>query len=268
MPVARWVASLVNSRQHIGMKLIYIFLVLCLCPSAFSQNTDSASYDKVIVEPSYVVKDSDNNKQYSRYYPDRRKKWGGTVSLGVGKPEFNEYTTAVSAGADFATTYDSGKDLLYDLNINFKRNFSALSLGLNIGVSFAKVGSKEDTPDLDITLNPLRLGLVAALDNVFKKNPYIVPYIGAGIQTIKYEEENKTTELSEKETSGMSQYINGGLMFQIDWIDRETGLESFYEAGLQNTFIYLDFINYMSAEEKNKPNLEAAILSAGIRVEY
>lgn len=241
-----------------------VLLALFIPYMAYGQEINN----KVTVEPSYSVSSKGNDKEFSRYYPERRKQWGGTVSLGVGKPEFNDYSTSISSNADFASTYDSEKDLFFDLNITFKRNYSALSLGLNIGVSYAKIGSQVETPDLSVEFTPIRLGFVAALDNVFKKNPYIVPYVGVGAQAIKYNERDKTNDVEQDDTSSISYYVNGGLMFQLDWLHREAGLEGFYESGLQNTFIYIDAINYIGAEEMNSPNLEATLISAGIRIEY
>jgi len=241
-------------------RLYFISLLLFLAPQLWA--------DQVTIEPSNVVDDIEDRDQYAHYYSERRQRWGAIVSIGVGKPDFTNFNTGISGNAEFDEFYESNKDLLYDLNIVIKRNFKVLSLGLNLGAGYAKLSAKDDNIKTKLSLTPYRAGLVIALDNLWKKNPYVVPYIGGGAQMIKYKEEDKINETSESETSSLSYYYTGGLMFQLDWLDRGDSFESFFEAGIQNTFLFVEATKYIETDEVDEPNLGATVYSAGLKLEF
>ena len=113
-----------------------------------------------------------------------------------------------------------------------------------------------------------RLGLTLALDNIWSRNPYIVPYIGGGAYMIKYSEKDPGLGVSVDDTTSMSFYFKGGLMLQLDWIDSSSGFESFYESGIQNTFLFIEATKYTESDKAGEPNLGAMIISAGLKLEF
>ncbi len=222
--------------------------------------------ETIIVEPSTAVRiDYKSNKAIIVPYSERRLEWGKFVGLSAGK----------SAPEDFSSdylndTYDSiyGGDssLGIELHMNFKRNYSALSLGLEINIGNYKKTSDTDLIDSSLDVTFIKIGTQLAFDNLFKNQSYVVPYFSGGIYQILYKEEQ--SGVSNNGTTQVSFYGSGGLMFDIDWLDPLSARDAYFESGIENTFLFAE-ATYMSEPTSDKdPNFSGLDVKAGLKTEF
>ncbi len=228
--------------------------------------------NKVIVEPRNIIPISSNsNKMEMVPYRARRKNWGVIWGLSYGLFQPNDYVLDQQA-----VTYeevDASSIGLISLELAFKYNFSAMSLGLFTSLGYFK---SELTNTLtgavsDLTFIPLKIGAFIELDTLFSE-PYIVPYGHAGVYASQYSEESEFTSVDG--SSFLAYYMTAGLMFQLDWIDDLAARVAYQDGGIENTFLFAE-VNYMSsslvdideAAEKD-PDLSSLYYSAGVKLEF
>lgn len=204
-------------------------------------------------------------------YKERRKRHGFSVGL----------TTENVYMPDYASIYD-GK--LYEelwgqedismpqLSANYKFNFILGSI--NIGAAYAQ-GSILDDRSLDqrtIQLEKKSANFQFLFDNLMSE-PYIVPYAGLSVYDFNINEYVKlgTTGVEEShnfETEYGSAYTVGFLI-QLNWLEKESAKNAYFENGLQNTFLDIYWTQYENPNQDPDPNTQSDFnWGAGLRIEF
>lgn len=200
-------------------------------------------------------------------YKVRRNNWGSSFSVGYVMYSPTSYNSdyADLSLISFENLYGDGG--IIELSYNYKLNFSLGSLGAEAAYGFYNKDS-DDTSfgSLNLNLQQIRLGLRFVLDN-FGYEPVIAPYAGAGVYAMIFKETNAGDSFGGQTDPAL--YVYGGLMFQLDWIDKDAAVEAYSEGGIENTFVYLEGRQYMASSTAQDPDFSTDIsVSAGMTVEF
>lgn len=223
--------------------------------------------DWVIVEPSKFVPSDVSTTVSLIPYKLRREDWGLLVSGGGSNFTPINYEPNFLQGG-FDDVYEPGGFGAIDFQFSVKYNFSLGSLSLDLGVGTYQAISVN--PDLDSRLSvmPIRIGASYYMDNLFFE-PYVVPYVSGGGYVMNYREELTNTGTSFNGFTQIAPYAAAGLQFQIDWIDQLTATNAFAEAGIENTFLFVEGRKYFASQNPADPDFETDIfVLAGLRVEF
>lgn len=200
-------------------------------------------------------------------YKIRRPRWG--TSFGINYVMFNptQYASdyASTSLIDFENLYGGGG--LIEVAFAYKLNFSLGSLGLEGGYGFY-TNSADDTSfgELDLSLQQMRLGVRYVMD-AFAYEPIIAPYVGAGAYMTIYKETNGTDSFNGQ--TDPAPYYYGGLLFQMNWLDKSAAVEAYSEGGIENTFLFIEGRQYMASSTAQDPDFSTDInLSAGLSLEF
>ncbi|MGE0526339.1 MAG: hypothetical protein AB7P49_04690 [Bdellovibrionales bacterium] len=219
----------------------------------------------VTVEPLNVMNTEVDGEYRLVPYRERRPKWGGTASLGYSSFEPVYYEPNFVA-VDFSDVYSTPETPLLEIQLSFKRNLSFGSLGLEFGAGMYE--NQSDAPDLGesvLTLYPIRLGLVFALD-ALRPEPWVVPYVSAGGYLIFYREELENSSFNGN--SLIAPYVHGGAAFMLDWIDRVAARIAYSDSGIEATYVFAEARIQMATEAVNEPEFSTDFSrAAGHRLE-
>ncbi|MCB0364247.1 MAG: hypothetical protein H6624_14105 [Bdellovibrionaceae bacterium] len=219
----------------------------------------------VVVEPTNVVPISRSGEFKLLPYKDRRRKWGKTFSISYSMFAPVYYEPNFYA-VNFEEIYTSDDIPLIELNFSWKRNYGFGSLGIEFGLGIYE--NESDVVELPSRLKiyPIRLGAVFAMDNLFEE-PLFVPYISGGAYTVHYAE-----EVASSSVNGFTQasfYVAGGLMMQLNWIDKQAALESYVDSGIENTYLFIEGRKFFASSATKDPDFETDLHgTAGFRVEF
>lgn len=243
--------------------------ILCVSFTSKAEEPDPerlARENKVYVEPSYISTTAVNGEYRLIPYAERRGRWGTTVGLSYESYEPREYEPNY-ANETYDGLYGSPSLPFIELQFTVKRNFSSGSLGLELGVAQFQNGSADKNfVDSELTLTPIRLGVVYALDNLGAE-PYWAPFVSAGAYIIMYKE-----VLGENSFNGNSQvapYFTGGIAFPLDWIDRRGARRAYEESGIERSYFVVDGRMLMASSSEQDPDFSSSFhWGAGLRVEF
>lgn len=204
------------------------------------------------------VKIEDDSKIFSQEdfslisYKERRSEFTHMISLSYSTYNPHKYTVDGREFVDFygnvTPFFESDFEIpLISFLYSLKWNSFIGSLSLDLGAGFYLNQSNID--DSKIYILPGKVGLTWAWDNIFSE-PYIVPYLSTGTMSFLYREvlpENSDqrndlhdqTGQQNESFQGMSFniYMSGGIRFQLDWLDGDGDKSSYFERGIENSFI-------------------------------
>jgi hypothetical protein len=233
--------------------------------NAFSDDSTPTESHKVTVEPSYVEVTKTEDLFHLMPYKDRRGKWGETVSIGYSSYEPKNFESNFVA-ADISQPYTKAETPLIEAQFVFKRNTTYGSIGAELGIGM--YSNTSDDPGIESTLEfkMYRLGANIALDTL-SPEPYIVPYASAGLYTVQYNE--TLGEVHHKGNTQVAPYLAGGLMFQLDWIDRRAARVSYEDSGTQSSFIFAEARTMLASSDESDPDYSSSVhWDAGLRIEF
>lgn len=224
----------------------------------------------VEVEPNNILP-ADLSSIYALVpYSVRRGRFGFEVGVSYSLYEPSDYVSSF-AGASletFETLYGSAQLPLVELYFNTKYNFVLGSIGIDIGYGMYKNDVAIDDYGSDITLNLqiIRAGGKFILDNLFFE-PFVAPYVGGGVYTVLFKESASANSFNGN--TQLAPYIMGGALFQLNWIDKTAAVESYTEAGIENTFLFAEVRQYMPSSAEEDPDFSTnPTLSIGLSLEF
>lgn len=194
-------------------------------------------------------------------YTQRRESVGGYAGVQAGSYFPETYQP------DFSTsTFEEyyGKDgILIEVVMGIKWNFALGSLAAQVSGGFYKVTN--DSAEATLDVYPITYGAMYALDNLFSE-PYIVPYGFAGGYTTIYEEQ--AGAFSVRGSTGIAPVFAGGLMFQLDWLDKDSADSGYLDYGLENTFLYLEVRKFLESTNPFPDFSTGFHFNGGMKVEF
>lgn len=220
-------------------------------------------FEWVEVEPSYVIPKEVGRGYELMPYSERRAEWGSLVGFSA------HFVTPVNYQPDqdigtFEDVYGSSVSPMFMIEYTNKRNYGWGSLGADVGVGILSAASSS-VVDTNLTLIFVELGGVISFDNLGNE-PYYVPYVGGGGYIAAYKEVQGSTSFNG--TTQVAPYALAGIAIQLDRIDKDAALESYLEAGIQNTFFFIEGRKYFQSTGQIDPNFETEFYAtAGFKME-
>lgn len=221
----------------------------------------------VYVEPTNISETSANGQYQLVPYRERRGRWGWLFSAGASSYQPLNYIAAFAPpSAGYRGVYGAPTAPMLELRVAYKRNFALGSLGLELaGGFFRNANSDPAFVGSTLTLVPARVGAIYSMD-VLAPEPYIVPYIAGGGYMEYYEESYNGVTVHG--TTALAPYVNGGLAFSLNWIDRYAARVAYEEEGIENSFLYIEVGKYFQSSNKKDPDFSDTYdFGAGFRVE-
>ena len=219
----------------------------------------------VEVEPTNLLPSDITGIYYLIPYRNRRDKWGQTVSVGYSSfTPINYEPNFITS--NFEDIYATADMPLIELQVTVKRNFALGSIGAEFGVGMYQNNSDSDLIESDIQLIPFRLGMNYSIDNLYHE-PFVVPYAMAGAYVVMYEE--NAASVAHGGNTQIAPYFGGGLLLQLNWVDREAARISYLESGIENTFIYLEMRRFIASSVVSDPDFSTGFdWGLGVRLEF
>jgi hypothetical protein len=233
-----------------------------------SEDGGSPHKGMVLVEPTNVLTTSTKGVYLLKPYAERRPRWGTTFGIGYSTYEPVHYEPNFAPTEHFGDVYLTPDVPTLEAQFTVKRNLSFGSLGMELAVGIYRNTSDIDTAIVDSTLTmyPVRLGAVFALD-VLASEPFIVPYVAGGLYTVEYREEQGSS--SHNGNTQVAPYVNGGLAFSLDWLDRRAARLAYEDSGIQSTYIFAEARKQFPSGDASDPDFENDIsFAGGVRVEF
>lgn len=219
----------------------------------------------VEVEPSNIVPSELTGSFYLVPYRIRRKTWGLSVSASYSTFEPSSYTPDALQVA-YSDVYNSAEIPLIELQMTVKYNMKLGALGFDIGIGSFKESSDTDLIESELSIMPIRFGASLIFDTLFIE-PYLVPYISGGAYTVNFKESYNS--VSVEGWTQAAPYVAAGLQFQLNWVDPISARESYVDAGIENTFLYLEGRKFFASTAAKDPDFETDMhVNGGLRVEF
>jgi len=220
----------------------------------------------VFVEPTNISTTEVNGEYPLIPYRERRPIWGLTASLGFSNYEPTSYDPNFSS-ATYGQVYSTPTMPLLELQIVVKRNFSLGSVGGEIAIGQYENGHSDPAiAESTLSLTPWRVGVAYALDN-YSNEPYVVPYVSAGLYSMIYKESLGGNSLNG--SSQIAPYFNFGAAFSLDWIDRKAARVSYNDSGIESSYLFLEGRTYVKSSNVRDHDFSSPIsVGGGVRVEF
>ncbi len=195
-------------------------------------------------------------------YRERRSTFGGFVGVQAGTYAPTNYQPDFSTQS-FKDYYGQGTSPLVELVFGAKLNVPVGSIGVQVQGGY--YSARKESTNAELLLQPVMVGGILALDAILPE-PVIVPYGIAGAYTVIYSE--KAGGLKVSGNSPVAPFIAGGVMFQLNWIDKDSADDAYQDYGLENTFLYAEARQFL-AGSGTVPNMATDVhYAGGLRVEF
>lgn len=255
-------------RRRLLSTTILALTVFCSLQS-FGQNSEDSEVDdpNALVEvrhSPYVYSAGDSSIVTLTPYLERRTNFGFYLGLGFSQyaPKFvsDQQTTQ---GQSNQYTESSGTSLT-ELSLSPKWNFPLGSIALDLGGGYYEKPALSGAPN-GITVSMYRAGLTLTLD-ALGSEPLVAPYFSGGVYEMNYNE--TLASGSSTATTAVAPYVGGGLLIQLNWIERDTSMTLYNDSGIENTFLYVEARDYLRGSTDDPDFSDQMAFGAGLKVEF
>lgn len=198
-------------------------------------------------------------------YRERRGKWSGIYAIEVTSILPQKFRSLIDTQS-YSDIFSEKKIPIPELILGVKYNLGigGLTADLSYGQGLIKVDKEEVTRSLNLTKQAVALGYV--MDSIFFE-PYFAPYVR--VQMYKYDYEETFADKKIKKTTTPASAATIGLLFQLNWLEKQLAYESLLNHELNNTFLDIFATQYNSSTDSNEPRLETGLdVGAGIKLEF
>lgn len=249
--------------------LIYLQLFLFVAIATFNSHSVFAQEFNGIVEVEEPI-------EVGTSYKERRGQHGFLVGVSY-KSYYPSNYLSMYDGLEIQEFFGSEPIRAPELMLSYKYNFSLGAIGLGLHYSSASDESDYEGNSRYLAFTAVEGNANFYLDNIFNE-PYVVPYIGVGLQQLEIKEQSADFDMKTAST-GLALTYRFGLQFQMNWMDRRTAEEGYRDLGLENTYIDVYAVSYSSggnvAEnpsdplDTEKPDLSSDMqLGVGLKLEF
>lgn len=220
----------------------------------------------VYVEPTHISKIKVDGEYRLDPYVKRRNDWGGSFGFGYSTYEPLNMEPSFS-NQPYNVVYGRASVGMLEARLGLKRNLAMGSLG---GELIVGTYSNQNSDNLygapKITLIPVHVGGSFYLDTL-NPEPWYVPYISGGAYMMIFREELSGNV--DRGNTMVAPYINGGIAFTLDWIDRHAARVSYESSRVQSSFVYVEARKYFASSEKKDPDFSNSVcFNLGVNVEF
>lgn len=216
-------------------------------------------------------------------YKERRKTNGFMFNFHAENLYLPDYISLIDLSNTTATTenqpriyetmFGQSDITLASIDLGYKFNFS---LGaLVFGASYGEGSLSDDRITFERVLKVQKQTVMVQyiLDTLFEE-PYVVPYVSFEYGNIVLSEKGKmlVTDVEEKE---ITQNVSGsnvlkiGMLFSLNWMDKDSAKEAYIANGLENTYFEIYMSQYVGGGNETSSNIDTdPNWGAGLRLEF
>jgi len=251
--------------MHLGLRQLLIVSVLFACGSVKAAETEPQSSPSGYPYSQSIEDDwKKNNPLIS--YRERRNTWGALVSVGYSNYSPEDYDPDFVVNQNYGDFYGELDQPMIEGRVSAKFNISIFSLSADLTIGHLQNNGKFGST---LSLTPVQAGGTLALDGIFGE-PYLVPYISAGLYSVFYRETLASQKVEGRTTP--APYYATGLRLQLDWIDQSASDQSLMDYGLENTFVFAEGRHFAPSGDL-VPDVSSSddtpyMINAGLCVEF
>lgn len=241
--------------------LYFVFLIsgVFLCSPELAFGSTQAEHANQLIEVEY-------EPDLDLAYADRRGPRSILFSIRYEDYKPEDYFSQIDTSS-YASNYGEKAMPLVGFSLAWKRNFSALSIGVDPSIAFGRVDGKDGLGfSRSLSLTRYGLGLSVFLDTLTKE-PWIVPYGEVQPFVFSWTEEADTG--SKSGTSDVTFAYRAGLLIQLNKLDECAARSALANYGLENTFLDIFIHQHMTSESSSDVDLQSALsYGAGVKLEF
>ncbi len=208
-------------------------------------------------------------QQYSTEIPykERREKFGWVFSVGSENLFMSEYISLLDA--NYYEDLFGEEDLtFFQVELGLKYNFKLGGIELSAGYGMGSVTDNRIGDDRKLEISKPFLGLTLYLDTIMKE-PYVVPYFGAQIWTMDIKEVAVTSDIEDAITTDIGFSYKIGLLFQLNWLDRDSAQTGYQDHHIQNTYLDVFVAQNAGTQGEEDPDTSSDFnWGAGLKIEF
>ncbi|MGZ3798055.1 MAG: hypothetical protein ACXVB1_16915, partial [Pseudobdellovibrionaceae bacterium] len=196
-------------------------------------------------------------------YRDRRETSGFLFSLGYENVMLDRYVSIVDFTTFYQDMFGNSEFPVYGIELSYKYNFALGALTANFGFGYGTISDDGSGIARSLTLTKYTFSGSYIMDALFKE-PYVAPYVTAGIMRIGLEE--TAADKTEKGNIDLLYFYQAGLLFQLNWLDPTVSKKNLLDYGLENTYLDIFVSKYEPSSNVNDPDTSTDYsIGAGIR---
>lgn len=200
-------------------------------------------------------------------YRDRRNTFGGLFSIGAENLFMADYLSLLDDNY-YEDLFGDSDISLFGVELGLKYNFSLGSLALSAGYSMGSITDNRVGQERKLEISKPYLELTYYLDTLMKE-PYVVPYIGGEVWTMMVKEQAITSQVEDSLTTDVGFSFKVGLLFQLNWLDKDAAQSGYSDFHIQNTFLDVYAIQNTETQGEGDPNTSSDFnWGAGLKIEF
>ena len=201
--------------------------------------------------------ETDRPKNYEEY----RSSWSVRFGIAYERMQPNQWTSSLD-GSSYASDFGSSASIpLVSGNLGLQKT---LGLGTFYGdVVYGRGAAPAQTiSNANLSLTKMGLGFGYFMDT-YVRNPWIIPF--GGVQLVEFGWQHAVSTLSAAGTTASTTVVLGGISVPLGLIDEDSARRSARDYGLNETYLDIFAIEYMTSNSAKDPDFQTGVnLAAGL----
>lgn len=252
------------TQSHLGNFVLTLLLFFCLILIARESLANSET------ETEDTVQDGKVEILYSpdelTTYKERKQDRSFLFSVSVDNLILNQFKSPIDDQL-YEDLFGEQTIPLVQLDLGIKQNFGfgGVYASFIIGKGEVSERTSGQLTTMNLQKKGISLGLIA--DRLFQE-PYVAPYISWQLFNFDWEERTEFQGSKHGET-GLANAVQGGVLFQLNWLDPDTALDGQRSSNLTNTYLDLFVSQYNTSDRAEDPDFQTGVnFGFGLRLEY
>lgn len=200
-------------------------------------------------------------------YKERRDRFGWLLSLGTENLFMADYVSLLDEHY-YEDLFGDDDLSFFEVELGLKYNFQLGSLALAAGYGMGSITDNRIGEDRKLEISKPYLGLTYYMDTLMKE-PYVVPYVGAQVWQMNIKEEAVTSAVQDSITTDFGFSFRVGLLFQLNWLDKESARSGYQDHHIQNTYFDIYVTQNTETQDDGDPNTSSDFnWGAGLKIEF
>lgn len=200
-------------------------------------------------------------------YKERRSRHGWIFSVNGDNLYFPDYISALD-GRSYDEIFGQTDLTLVQLEIGYKYNFVLGAIGLSIAQGLGSIQDDRLGEVRELEISKTSGSATLYLDNITSE-PYLVPYVSGTLWRFDLFEEAQTSAVDYSASTDIGFAYSLGLLFQLNWMDKDSARKAYEDYGLQNTYLDVFFTQHTATADESDPNFESDFnWGIGLKLEF
>lgn len=249
------------------LPLFFLAMVLNL-ENLQAQNQETGAY-QTSSDSEYIIKENFISPELP--YTQRREDFSWLLGADLEKFYPKSLESLIDEDVVYSDVFGRKDIDLAQISFGYKKNFTPISLSLNLSLAYGQVFETLDGESYDAAVQMYKLGASVFFDGVLDE-PYMVPYISGHLTRFIVSEGIVDVAGNRFSTSKSNNFSPGytlGSLFQLNWLEKNAATESYVETGLENCYVNLFFAQYFKSGDSSDINMAAGLnWGLGLLLEY